>query len=66
MLISCMDDLRGLPDAIEAIFPKTTIQLCIVHMIRNSLNYKEFTSYLKAIYRANSEKHVHDQRCKGS
>lgn len=63
ILIACMDGLKGLPDAIEAVFPKTTVQLCIVHMIRNSLKYipykhfKEFTSDLKAVYHANSEEH---------
>ena len=61
ILISCMDGLKGLPSAIETIFPKTTIQLCIIHMIRNSLKYipykhfKEFTSDLKSVYKAIDE-----------
>ena len=38
ILIACVDGLTGFPDAIAAVFPKTTTQLCIVHMIRNSLN----------------------------
>lgn len=67
ILIACMDGLKGLPDAIEAVFPQTTVQLCIVHMIRNSLkyiphkHYKDFTSDLKAVYQANSEEHGREQ-----
>ena len=36
VLICCVDGLTGFPDAIEAIFPRTTVQTCIVHLIRNS------------------------------
>ena len=39
ILICCVDGLTGFPEAIEAIFPKTTVQTCIVHLIRNSLKY---------------------------
>jgi len=39
ILICCVDGLKGFPEAIEAIFPKTTVQTCIVHLIRNSLKY---------------------------
>jgi putative transposase len=39
ILIACVDGLTGFPDAIEAIFPKTTVQTCIVHLIRASLKY---------------------------
>ena len=39
VLICCVDGLTGSPDAIEAIFPRTTVQTCIVHLIRNSLKY---------------------------
>lgn len=58
ILIACVDGLTGFPDAITAIFPKTQIQLCIVHMIRNSLRYvgwkmrKQVAADLKAIYGA--------------
>jgi transposase-like protein len=58
ILIACIDGLQGFPEAIEANFPKTQIQLCIVHQIRTSLRYlaakyyKEFTKDLKEIYRA--------------
>ena len=56
--IACVDGLKGLPDAIETVFPKTQVQLCIVHKVRNSLKYvsnkemKEVASDLKAIYGA--------------
>ena len=39
ILIACVDGLKGFPDAINAVFPKTEIQLCIVHMVRNSLKF---------------------------
>jgi putative transposase len=39
ILIACVDGLKGFPEAIEAVFPKTTVQTCIVHLIRNSLKY---------------------------
>lgn len=42
VLIACVDELTGFPEAIEAVFPKTKIQLCIVHLIRNSLKYVSF------------------------
>lgn len=58
ILIACIDGLKGFPEAIETIFPKTEIQLCIVHQIRNSLKYvgsinkKEFMADLKRVYKA--------------
>ncbi len=39
ILICCVDGLKGFPEAIEAIFPKTTVQTCIVHLIGHSLKY---------------------------
>ena len=39
LLICCVDGLKGFPEAIEAIFPNTTVQTCIVHLIRLSLKY---------------------------
>ncbi len=39
IFIACVDGLRGFPEAIEATFPRTEVQLCVVHMIRNSLRY---------------------------
>lgn len=61
IFIACVDGLKGLPDAINAIFPRTEIQLCVVHMIRNSFkfipekNVKEFIKDLKLVYTAPSE-----------
>ncbi len=39
ILIACVDGLKGLPDAIQAVFPETEIQLCVIHMVRNSIKY---------------------------
>jgi putative transposase len=56
--IACVDGLKGLPEAIEAVFPKTQVQLCIVHKVRNSLKYvpwkerKAVAADLRAIYAA--------------
>ena len=58
ILIASVDGLTGFPDAINAIYPETEVQLCIVHQIRNSLRYvaskhqKEFMVDLKRVYRA--------------
>jgi transposase-like protein len=42
IFIACVDGLTGFPDAIEAVFPKTSVQLCIVHLVRNSLSYVSY------------------------
>jgi transposase-like protein len=61
ILIACVDGLSGFPDAIESVYPNTKIQLCIVHMVRNSLkfvswkDYKAVTTDLKTIYKAATE-----------
>lgn len=61
ILIACVDGLKGFPDAINAVYPKTQIQLCIVHMVRNSMkyvpwkDYKTITADLKEIYQATTE-----------
>ncbi|MDB2550665.1 IS256 family transposase [Rickettsiales bacterium] len=61
ILIACVDGLKGFPEAINSIFPKTEIQLCIIHQIRNSIKYvasknqKEFISDLKTVYTATSK-----------
>ena len=39
ILIACVDGLKGFPEAIESVFPQTEVQLCIVHLLRHSLNY---------------------------
>jgi putative transposase len=61
VFIACVDGLKGMPDAIKAVFPEAEIQLCIIHLIRNSFKYmpskysKEFVGDLKLIYRAETE-----------
>jgi putative transposase len=61
IFIACCDGLTGFPEAINAVFPKTTVQLCIVHMIRNSakfVSYKDLKAViadLKKIYTAVNE-----------
>ena len=61
ILIACIDGLSGFPEAIASIFPKTEIQLCIIHQIRNSMkyvgskNHKAFMTDLKPVYRASSK-----------
>lgn len=58
IFIACVDGLKGFPEAIETVFPKTAVQLCIVHMVRHSLNYvswklrKEIAADLRDIYTA--------------
>jgi len=58
VLIACVDGLKGLPEAIEAVFPQAEVQLCIVHMARNSLKFvsykdrKKIAADLKNVYRA--------------
>lgn len=58
ILIACVDGLKGFPEAIETVFPKTAVQLCIVHMVRHSLNYvswkrrKEVAADLRRIYQS--------------
>ena len=49
ILICCVDGLKGFPDAIEAIFPQTTVQTCIVHLIRQSLRYVPRKDYDKVV-----------------
>ena len=58
IFIACVDGLKGFPEAIETVFPKTQVQLCIVHMVRHSLNYvtsrqrKEVAGDLRLIYQS--------------
>jgi len=61
IFIACVDGLKGFPEAIETVFPKTEVQLCIVHLVRYSLNFvgwkqrKEVATDLKPIYTAATE-----------
>lgn len=61
ILIACVDGLKGFPDAISAVYPQTQIQLCIVHMVRNSVKFVPYKDYkavatgLKRIYQSATE-----------
>ncbi len=61
ILIACVDGLKGFPEAIEAVYPQTQVQLCIVHLVRHSLNFvswkqrKDMAKDLKDIYGASTE-----------
>ena len=61
ILIACVDGLKGFPEAINSVYPQTHIQLCIIHMVRNSLkfvswkDYKGVTAGLKAVYQSPTE-----------
>jgi putative transposase len=61
IFIACCDGLKGFPEAIEAVFPKTVVQTCIVHMIRNSARFvawtqrKAFCAALRRVYTAPTE-----------
>ena len=61
IFIACVDGLKGFPEAIETVFPQTEVQLCIVHLVRYSLNFvgwkqrKEVARDLKTIYTAATE-----------
>src|SRR5579859_3760947 len=65
ILIACVDGLTGFPEAIEAIFPKTTVQTCLVHLIRASLKYvprrerEQVARDLKPIYTAKDADQAH-------
>ncbi|GGD50105.1 IS256 family transposase [Malaciobacter pacificus] len=66
ILIASVDGLKGFPEAIKTIFPKTEVQLCIIHQIRNSIryvaskNHKEFMADLKPVYQAVSKEAAED------
>ena len=61
ILIACVDGLKGFPESIQAAFPHTEVQLCIVHQIRNSIrlvaskNQKSFMKDLKTVYQAETK-----------
>lgn len=61
ILIACIDGLKGFPEAISTAFPKTEVQLCVVHQIRSSLlhvaskNQKDFMQDLKTVYQADNK-----------
>ena len=61
ILIACVDGLKGFTEAIESVFPNTTVQKCVIHQIRNSLKYiaskdqKAFMKDLKPVYNSPTE-----------
>lgn len=67
ILIACVDGQKGFPEAIQAEYPHTKIQLCIVHRVRNSLkyvswkDYKAVTADLKRIYQSATEAEVRQE-----
>src|ERR1017187_3526292 len=67
IFIACVDGLKGFPQAIEAAYPQTTVQLCIVHMVRASLRLvswkdaKAVVADLKLVYRAVSRENAEQQ-----
>jgi len=67
IFIACIDGLKGFPEAINTVFPKTEIQLCVIHQIRNTLKYvasrdqKEFMKELKTVYTAPTEEAALEQ-----
>ncbi len=66
VFIACVDGLSGFPDAIEAVYPQTQVQLCIVHLVRNSLKYvpwkqqRQVAAELKLIYQASTVEQAED------
>jgi len=66
ILIACMDGLSGFPEAVRAVYPETRVQLCVVHMVRNSTKFvsykdlKKLCAGLKAVYSAASEQAARD------
>ena len=67
ILIACVDGLKGFPDAIQSLYPQTQVQLCIVHMVRNSLRYvihkdkKAVMADLKLVYKAPNKQVAEDR-----
>ena len=67
ILIACIDNLKGFAEAIQATFPKTEVQSCIVHQIRNSLKYvaskdqKPFLADLKEVYQTSTKEFAEQQ-----
>jgi transposase-like protein len=70
ILIACIDNLKGFDEAIRTIYPKTDVQTCVVHQIRNSIKYiaskdqRTFMNELKPVYRAVSEPVALDELAK--
>jgi putative transposase len=69
IFIGCVDGIKGFPEAMEAVFPLTQVQLCLVHMVRHSLSYvgwkerKAVAADLRVIYRAATEAQAEQALC---
>lgn len=67
IMIACIDGLKGFPEAVKAVFPKTRVQLCVVHQIRSSMRYvpdrdkKAVMEDMKPIYKANNEEQGYER-----
>jgi putative transposase len=67
IFIACVDGLKGFPEAIENVFPQTQVQLCIVHLVRASLNFvnwkerKQVASGLRQVYRSTTAEQAEQQ-----
>lgn len=67
IMIACIDGLKGFPEAVEAVFPKTRVQLCVVHQIRSSMRYvpdrdkKAVMEDMKPIYKSNNEEQGYEK-----
>jgi transposase-like protein len=70
ILIACIDNLKGFDEAIRTIYPKTDVQTCVVHQIRNSIKYiaskdqRTFMNELKPVYRAVNEPQAQEELAK--
>ena len=62
ILIACVDGLKGFPDAIQTVYPHTQIQLCIVHMVRNSMKYVPWIGAERNVYHAGGSALLHHCR----
>ncbi|CAM4467765.1 hypothetical protein ESCO106044_24155 [Escherichia coli] len=63
ILIACVDGLKGFPEAINAVYPETQIQLCIVHMVRNSLRFVAWKDYKAVTPRSHGRRRVAGAGC---
>jgi putative transposase len=61
ILIACVDGLKGFPEAIETVYPKTEVQLCIVHMVRHSLNARRVETAKRSCRRSQEDLHGGDR-----
>jgi putative transposase len=58
IFIACVDGLKGFPEAIEAVYPQTQVQLCMFHMFRHALSYVSHPKELLALYLLRQHSHL--------